>query len=198
MAEKKETTKRKKSSTRKKEVKEKKIIEEAKALDSPKKAWKDIFSSVPFLFGVLCFLLVFIIFLGFLIYHKEKEKEESFDAHISIPVLKIGSSFKFGIDASLLLEEKDQEYIFKVTNYRNDVKAKIDIPYKVIINNPTNAVISLTKEEDKTDLMVEQNNTELEEIMPFSEENEAVYFHIKITSHDKMKSDDFISVEIVS
>lgn len=184
----------KKTSSKVTSKKTKKVVKEVEK----KKTFKEIVTSVPFLVGVFVCLVILIVFLGVLIYQKEQKKKEDFDAHITIPVLKVSSNFEFGVDASLLLQEDNQEYIFKVVNYRNDEMAKEDVPYMVVIENPTNAVISLTKGDDDTDLMVDQKKTELQEFMPVSEEKQEFYYHLKIKSHGKLKLNDFISIQIVS
>ena len=163
-----------------------------------KKTFKEIISSVPFLVGVIVCLLLLIAFLGLLIYQKEQKKKEEFDAHITIPVLKVNSNFEFGVDASLLLKEDNQEYIFKIVNYRNEDMATVEVPYTILVSNSTNAVVSLTKGEEETDLMVEQEKTEIQETMPLSEEQEEFYYHLKIESHGKLKTNDFIMIQIVS
>ena len=182
---------KKKKNTKTKSKKTTKVVEE-------KKSFRDVINSVPFLIGVMIFLVVLIGFLGVLIYQKEEKKREEFDAHITIPVLKISSNFEFGVDTSLLLKEDNQEYIFKIVNYRGEDMANIEIPYKIIIENPTNAVIELTKGDDKTNLITSQEKTELEEVMPLSEEEEEFYYHLKIVSHGKLKTNDFVSIQIVS
>ncbi len=184
----------KKTSSTDNRKKTKKVVKEVEK----EKTFKEIVTSVPFLVGVFVCLILLIAFLGVLIYQKEQKKKEEFDAHITIPVLKVSSNFEFGVDASLLLQEDNQEYIFKVVNYRNDEMAKEDVPYMIVVENPTNAVISLTKGDDKTDLMVDQKKTELQEFMPISEEKQEFYYHLKIESHGKLKLNDFISIQIVS
>ena len=183
----------KKGKSTSKKAKKEVVVQEEK-----KKDWKEFFQSTPFLLSVFIGLIILIVILGVCIYKNEKKKEEEFDAHITIPVLKVSSNFEFGVDASLLVDEKNREYIFKITNYRNEDKAKEEIPYQVVIENTTNSIITLTKGDSTDNLIQEQEETVLEEVMPFSEENEEVYYHLRIDSFEDLKMDDFIQIKIIS
>ena len=194
---KKEDSKKKSSPKKKTTVKnEKKNI--VKEVEQPKKNWKTFFTSLPFLISTFCILLLVVIYLGVLIYQKEKKKEESIDAHITVPVLKIGSNFEFGVDASLLVKEKNKEYIFKVTNYRGEELNDTEVEYAIVIENPTKTVISLTKEDGTDNLITDQERTVIEGEKLAGGEQKEVYYHLKIDSFEDLKTDDFITIQVLS
>ena len=158
---------------------------------------KGFFSSLLFLkifFGVL---IILVITLGVLIYQKESNLEEKEDAHITVPVYQVGTDFEFGIDAALLNKESNKEYILKITNYKGNKKIKEDVPYQIIVENPTDSVISIKKNHDKDNLMQEQKTTIIEDVMP-SKDKVDVYYHIVIDSVGNLQNNDFYSVKIVS
>ena len=166
--------------------------------EEKKKTIKDFFSSLLFLRLLFCFLILFIIGLGVLIYRKEKTEEKEIKPHITVPVYQAESDFEFGIDASLLAKEKNKEYIIKVTNYKDDKVNTEEISYQVLIENPADCVISVKKNGEKENLMKEQKSTLIEgEVLPSNEEKD-IYYHIFIDSVGKLKSDDLLHVKIIS
>ena len=188
---------KKKTNTKKNSNKGKKVV--VKKVENKSKAdWKEFFRSTPFLIGVFVGLIVLIVFLGVCIHQKEQKKIEEFDAHITIPVLKTDANFEFGVDALLLTKEYNKEYIFKITNFRNDQKAEEEVPFQIVIENDTKATISLTKGDSEDELITDQKRTVIEEVMPLSEEEEAIYYHLKIASSGKLKKDQFIQIQILS
>ncbi len=162
------------------------------------KNWKEIFSSTPFLGTVFGLLLILIGVLGVLIYQKELKKEAEWDSHITIPVIEAGANFEFGIDLSVFVKEKNPEYIFKIVNYRDDEVNEEEIPYQILIENNSDSIISLTKEESSDDLIKTQKSTLIEgEILPSNEKKE-VYYHLNLKEFGKIKNSDLIHVQIIS
>ena len=186
MADKKKINTKKRNVTNKKEEK------------SKKKDWNSFFRSTSFLAIIFIGLIILIVCLGIGIYQKEQKKIEEFDAHITIPVLKKDSNFEFGVDSYLLTKEHNKEYIFKITNFRNDEKALEEIPFQIVIENDTKASISLTRGDLSEDLIKGQKKTAIDDIMPLSQEDEAIYYHLKITSSKSLKKDQFIQIQILS
>lgn len=163
-----------------------------------KSKMKEFFSSIMFLKIIFVILIIVVIVLGIFIYKKEKnDANNEQDAHITVPVNQLGSDFEFGIDALLLSKENNKEYILKITNYKDDKVNKEEIPYQVIIENPTDCIISVTKDDEDKNLMVEQLSTTIEGKLT-SAFKEDIYYHIVIDSIGNLQSNDLLSVKIVS
>ena len=158
---------------------------------------KEFFSSIMFLKIIFVILIIVVIVLGLFIYKKEKNDDNKQYAHISVPVNQLGSDFEFGIDTLLLSKENNKEYILKITNYKDDKVNKEEIPYQVIIENPTDCIISVTKDNEDKNLMVEQLSTTIEGKLT-SALKEDIYYHIVIDSVGNLQSNDLLSVKIVS
>jgi len=188
---------------------DKKIIEESssqlqekkkkpKQAISDKRSIKNFFTSSSFLIGIFLFLFLLVIFLGIMIFLKNKDAKENIHANIVVPVFEIGSNYEFGIDAFLLAKEKKPEYIIKITNYKKDVVNEEKIPYQLTIRNTTSSVVSISKGEDSTNLMKDQESTTLEEDVLLDNEKEDVYYTLKISNYEHLKSKDLIMVQITS
>ena len=162
-----------------------------------KSKMKEFFSSIMFLKIIFVILIIVVIVLGIFIYKKEKSDDNKQYAHISVPINQLGSDFEFGIDALLLSKENNKEYILKITNYKDNKVNKEEIPYQVIIENPTDCIISVTKNDEDKNLMVEQLSTMIEGMLG-SSKKEDIYYHIVIDSIGNLQSNDFLSVKIVS
>ena len=166
--------------------------------EEKKRTVKDFFSSVLFLRILFVCLIVLVIGLGILIYQKEKKEEKEVHSHITVPVYQLESEFEFGIDVALLAKEKNKEYIIKVTNYKDDKVNTEEISYQVLVENPTDCVVSVKKNDDKENLMKEQKSSLIEGGVLSASEKEDVYYHVFIDSMGKLKSDDLLHVKIIS
>ncbi len=178
----------KKSNSKKKEVVKKKKV--------PKKnKIKAFFSSQLFLEIVFVALLILVIVLGILVYEKQPKKTTEKSANIVIPISKLESRHSFNINAFNLMEEK--EYIFKVTNYKGSQVNQEDYAYQITVQNPTTATIMVTKNDDKTDLMLDQNATVIDGNLKAGKKQED-YYRISVVSSGVVQKEELISVVVTS
>ena len=70
--------------------------------EEKKKTIKDFFSSLLFLRLLFCFLILFIIGLGVLIYRKERTEEKEIKPHITVPVYQAESDFVSILSSQLI------------------------------------------------------------------------------------------------
>jgi len=194
-----EKTSNKKGKKTKQSTKSKQVVKNTKSKKEIEVEEKEKKSSSLLYLKIIFFFLIFcVILLGILIYKKEQQKKENPPANIIVPIIKATYQFEFGIDTLALSKEPEQEYVFKVTNYREKDLLKKALPYRITVINPTNVTISLTKEEDTKDLMQEQKLTIIEEGNLSTTTKENIYYHVKITSATEAKSDEFIYIKIES
>ena len=158
-----------------------------------KKKKKQIISSDKILLIVFCGLLVTVIVLLGLVLYKKHEKEANPPANIVIPIYKDFTSYHFSVSA-LGLSQKDN-YIFKITNYRGKKINQNDINYEIKVENSTDSVIKITKNNKEKDLMKDNKNSIIDGKITSNKKVEDSY-RITMSSHKKLKDKDFIRIEI--
>ena len=151
-----------KKSTKKPVPKKTKKIVESK---EQKKSWKEFFQSLTFLKIVFRFLILVIIILSICIHQKKSELEENPPAHMIVPVIAKESKYEFGIDTLELSKEETKEYVFKITNYKENKINQEEITYYLLIENPTSAEIRLTRNEEDKDILEGNKALKIEEKM---------------------------------
>ena len=184
----------KKKSTKIPSKEEKKVINMKQANNEKRR------SNVSYILLWILFVLLFglVVGLSVLVYQKKEKTRDQEVANISIPISKVDSHFSFNINA-LNLSTSNDEYVFRVSNYKNDTVADKDLTYNITIQNPTDVVIKLTKGDSDKDLMVEQASTVLGLQNFSSQEKEDVYYHISVVKKGKkVEAKDLISVIITS
>ena len=161
-----------------------------------KKTFKDIMNSTKTLLIIFSLLLVLVIFLVVLCVIKNKEADENLYANMVIPVYELNTNYEFSINAKTLSEV--DEYVFKITNYKQEEINKEEIPYKIEIKNETNSIIKVTKDNSKKNLMKKQKQTVLKEITLKKDEKDNIYYHVKINKNGELKKDDLIYIKITN
>lgn len=159
-----------------------------------KKTFKDIINSTKTLTILFVLLLILVIFLTVLCVIKNKEADENEFANMVIPVYELNTDYEFSINAKTLSEV--DEYVFKIVNYKKDEINKEELPFQVEINNDTNSIIKVTKDNGKKDLMKQQKQTVLKKEILKKDEKDSVYYHIKITKNNELNRKDLIYVKI--
>ena len=189
----KEKDTKKKVSESKSKIK-KKTINGKKKSDEKKKS----IGSYVFLWVLFIMLLGLVVGLSVLVYQKKEKIKEQEVANISIPISKVDSHFSFNINA-FNLSSSNGEYVFRVSNYKNNKIADTNLTYNITVQNPTDVVIKLTKGDSDKNLMVEQTSTVLGLQNFSSQEKEDVYYHISVVEKGKkVDKKDLISVIITS
>ena len=122
-----------------------KIQNKRKKINNKKKerTLKEYCTSMPVLWTVFILLLILVIVLTVIAYKKDKEEKKNIRANIVIPLLKKDDSFHFNINALALSMSK--EYVFKITNYKDDKINDEELKYTIKITNTTSANLKLTK-----------------------------------------------------
>lgn len=159
-----------------------------------KKEDKDI--SLIIMKIVFIALVILVCILLIVVISKKKENESKLFASMVFPVVEEKSSLPFSIDLTEV--DEDDEYVFKVTNYRGDEVIDKDINYKITITNDTSAKIKLYRGKSNVDLMKDQKSTVLSDLKLYKNEKEDIYFRVTFDNLDNVKKDDFINILIES
>ena len=155
--------------------------------------YKEIISSTKFLSVIFFLLLVLVIVLAVLCSIKNKEEKTNGFANMTFSLIEGDLPILFNVNAYTLAGT--DEYIFKVTNFKDKKISKDEINYTVTIENNTNCVISVTVNGLDEDLMTNQKSTELKDTLKKGEK-EAVYYHVKVVSAGNKKKKDLINIKI--
>lgn len=134
---------------------------------------------------ILLIILVFI--LSLLVYQKKKESKEKIVANILIPIVIEKKDRNISLNVTNLINQ--DEYILKITNYRGENINKNEIPYTITITNDSKAYISVRKDKEKQNLMVDQEATIITDLKLQKEKKQEVYYFIKVTGKNAKKSD---------
>ena len=156
---------------------------------------KDIVTSTKFLTIVFILLLILVVFLVIICSIKENNAKTDGFANMNFPILKEETSIEFSINAFTL--SQTDEYIFKVTNFKDKKINKKKLDYTVTIENDTNSVISVTVNDVGEDVMVNQKSTVLNDSLK-KDEKEAVFYHVKVISNGELDKKDLINIKINS
>lgn len=183
----------------KKKTKKNKTSQKKSKVNASNKEEKEItlkknMNSEKVMLVVFCLLVIIVIILFTLVVLKHNELEKNPKANMVVPIYKESTSFHFSISAQALAEKKD--YLFKITNFKDSEINPNDVNYKITINNDTDSVIKIVKNDEEKDLMKKKKNLTIEkETLKKGEERENSYY-VKMISHGKLSNNDFIRVEI--
>lgn len=139
-------------------------------------------------------LLILVIILGVNVYKAEKKDEKT--ANIVVPITKKNSSSELKIDLKELSKEK--EYAIKIANYRlNDInQEKID--YTITIENESKAYIKVTKDNDKNNLITDQESTRIEGVSLKGGEKDSSIYHFSVIDKKSVEDGEKINITIES
>lgn len=180
--------------SKKNSISDKKVKEETPK-NKPRRKQKMDKGTVVLTIVFIALLILVIVLLIFAI-NKKRELQHELKARMVFPVVEENSKMAISIDLSEVSE--DEDYIFKVTNYRGNVVNKFDINYKITISNNSKVKVKLYRGKGKNDLMKNQKVTEIKDLKLYKNEKEDVYFRISFEGLDKAKEKEMVNVIINS
>ena len=146
--------------------------------------------------GVLIVLGIFILFQGIkLVKEVTKKKDNPIKANIVIPVLSKNTNSSITLNMKEFKEES--EYVFKVTNFRNNDINEEKLSYKVIIANPDQTNILITKNEKDINVDNEEEFVSSKNNLKAKEKQTDIY-KIKIKDKNNIKEDSKVIITIES
>ncbi len=157
-------------------------------------SFQDFITSEKTLLAIFCILLVAVILLFFVVFHKKKELEENPNANMVIPIYKDSSSFHFSISAKALSEK--EQYIFKVTNFQNDIINSEDVHYRITVENDTDSKIKVVKKDSQDNLMTDNHKTTIDGGLLTKRVEEEDTYQVTMTSHGELDENQFIRIEV--
>ena len=185
--EKKKNTRTKENLKNKKDNRIKKTI---KKNNIPKKR---IINKENYLYYIFFILLIIVIILGINVYKASKDNKNK-QANIVVPIYEKNTSNELEIDMEELSNQ--DEYSIKLANYRQDNINKEKIEYTVTIENESKAYIKVTKDEEKTNLITDQESTRIEGVSLKANEKDSSIYHFSIIDKKMVKKGEKIKIVI--
>ena len=141
-------------------------------------------------------LAILVIILLIVALKQKNERKARNESHITVPVLEENTTSNISINLKEFKEENTNEYIFIVSNYRQDKINKKELEYDINITNSDNIDIKLYKNDDTTNILDEDLEVE-DNILVKNKKQEDIY-KLVITKNDKIKDSSVINIEIDS
>lgn len=192
MDSKKNSTKKKQVTTKAKTIKTK----TSQIKEKTKSKKKNFFTTENILAIVFGILLIVVIVLGVMVFNKSRENKDKINANLVVPIFEINAEENVILN-TLALAEQD-EYILKITNYKDDKVIAEKVNYSITVENDSKAIVKVTKNKNTEDLMKNQKSTVIENQELKSNTKEDVYYHISITEKNKIDKDDKVNIKIAS
>ena len=148
-----------------------------------------------YLYYIFFILLIIVIFLGIKVYI-ESTKPRPKQANIVIPILEKNSIKELNINLKELAKEKT--YSIKISNYRQNLINEENIDYKITIINDSKSKIKVTKDEDDTNLIKNQEATRIEGVSLKSKKKDYSIYYFSIKEKNNIKKNDKINIKIES
>ena len=146
--------------------------------------------------GVLIVLGIFILFQGIkLVKEVTKKKDNPIKANIVIPVLSKNTNSSITLNMKEFKEES--EYIFKVTNFRNNDINEEKLSYKVMIANPDLTNIIVTKNDKDINVDNEEEFVSNKNSLKAKEKQTDIY-KVKIKDKNNIEEDSKVIITIES
>lgn len=189
----------KKNSTKKKQTTTKARVAKVKTSQTREKTKdkkKSIFTTENILAAVFGILLIVVIVLGVMVINKSRENKDKVNANLVVPIFEVNAEENVSLNTLALAEE--DEYVLKITNYKDDKVISEKVNYSITVENDSKAIVKVTKNKDTEDLMKNQKSTVIENQELKSNTKEDVYYHISITEKNKIDKDDKVNIKIAS
>lgn len=164
-----------------------KVTKKTKKLD-----YKKVTSNEKFLLGVFILLAIFVCILGCFVI-KEKNKNRVIDkTNVVLAMVEENTTNTLEIDAYGLTKERF--YVVKVTNYRDKLINDKELEYSIDVVNDTKATIKITKNDDDTNLIKNNNKTVINEQKLGKDKKQEDYYYVSIVHDGGVVQNDKIKI----
>lgn len=164
--------------------------------ESKKNIKKQAINQEKVLAIVFVALSILVIILLIIALKQKNARQVKDESHITIPVLEENTKSNISINLKEFKEEDTNEYVFIVSNYREDKINKNELEYDLKITNSDNVEIKLYKNENTTNLI--EKELEVEDNTLIKNKKQEDVYKLVITKNDKIKDTSVINIEIDS
>ena len=160
-----------------------------------KQTFKEFISSYTFMYSALIVLFLLVVVLSILVI-KAKNNYNKNKVNLVVPVLSEGTNNNLKVDLNAIYQYG--KYVIKITNYRGNEVNEEEANYSITIKNNTDNSIKIVKDNDKENLMVNQEETTLSGLKLRAKKKEDTKYTITLDSNKKPKENSIIDIEIFS
>ena len=157
---------------------------------------KSLMTTENILLAVFVVLLILVVVLAIMVFNKSRENKDKINADLAVPILELNSEENISLTTSVLAEK--DEYVIRITNYKDDKVIAEEVSYAITIENDSLAIVKVTKDNSSDDLMKSQKSTVIENQKLKGNEKEDIYYHISVTKKNKINKDDKVNIKIAS
>lgn len=180
---------------RKKKEKEIKF-DEVESVKHKKYSWYPQDSTDLLLVIAFVSLLVLTIILGVKVKNTKEDLKEHVRANIVIPVLGAGTRSDISVDVANMKKGEEKEYIFKVSNSKEDNINPEEVIYNVVFGYEKNISIEVTKNDSEENVLDKDKKIKDNKLQK-DEKQEDVY-KVKIKALKNTKKKQLIDITVVS
>ena len=166
--------------------------EEVKSKSRKKISYDKLVSTEKVLLGIFVLLAILVCILGCLVITNKNKNRVIDKTNIVLPILEENTKDTLEIDAYGLTKER--YYIIKVTNYHGKKMLEEDILYNIDVENETKATIKLTKNDDNTNLIKNNNKTVINGLELKKGDKQEDYYYLSIVHDGGVVKDDTIKI----
>lgn len=139
-------------------------------------------------------LLIFTIILGFKVNNLKAIQREEVNANIILPVLEKESFNEISVDISNMKKDETKEYVFKISNSKNNSINNEEIKYNIELENNTDLEIEVLKNDEKISL----TNNELLDNYLIKDAEQIDTFKLIIKAKKKIKDKELLQIKVRS
>lgn len=189
--EKKPTTKKKVEKEQPKKETKKEVKRETKKVEDKSSAYQERALTITF---ILLSILVIILLVVALVKKNQNELKE--ESHITIPVLQENTTSTISISLKEYNESEETEYVFVVSNYREDQILDTALDYDINVTNNDDIKIELYKNGGTKNLLEE--DLEVEDNKLKKDKKQEDVYRLVIERTDAITDSSEIKIEIES
>lgn len=186
----------KKPTTKKKEIKTETKKETSVKKDAKKQADKANANQERALVITFILLSILVIILLVVAIVKKNQNDLKEESHITIPVLQENTTSTISINLKEYNESEETEYVFIVSNYREDDILENALDYDINITNTDEINIELYKNGSSTNLLEE--DLEVEDNKLKKDKKQEDVYRLVIERNEKVTDTSVIEIEIES
>lgn len=176
----------------------KKVTKTAKTTKKAPAVEKDeaTFNQEKALMVTFVILAILVVILLVVAVTKNNTIKATEDSHITIPVLQEDTESSIRIDLTEYKTNEDSEYMFIVSNYRENQMIKKNLEYDIEVINEYDVDLELYKNDDTKNLL--QHDDEVEDNKLFKDKKQEDVYKLIIKRNDKIKDGSEVIIKIES
>lgn len=143
-------------------------------------------------------LLIFTIFVAIKVVEVNGKIKTDSKASIVMPLIEKEVNYDLGVDISNMKANDTKDYVFKISNYRNDFIVDHLVNYKLIFAMPSSVEVEVYKNDEKIKSIKGQKEAVVENNNLASKDKQEDIFKLKIKATKKISDNKLLTISIQS